>query len=165
MGFIELLGIYLLVFILSAVPFFEAYGVIPLAVLAGVSAVPALIVGWLGNVITVLLLLVFITKVQDWVASRRKKKHTDKEVGKRSQRAQRLWHKYGLPGLALVGPLFVGSHLTAFMGISLGGSRKKTFYWVSASIALWSIVFSILVYAGIDLLGQGEETYIERFFE
>ncbi|RKD69732.1 putative small multi-drug export protein [Sinobaca qinghaiensis] len=165
MGIIELLGMYLLIFILSAVPFFEAYGVIPIAVIAGIPAVPAFLIGWIGNVITVLLLLVFITRVQEWVAARRKKKHTDKEVGKRSQRAQRLWEKYGLPGLSIIGPLFVGSHLTAFMGMSLGGSKKKIFYWVSASIALWSIVFSILAYAGIGLLGQGEETYIERFFE
>lgn len=152
MGFIELLWAYILVFIFSAVPFFEAYAVIPVAIIAGLATFPVLVLGLGGNIITVLLVIVFINKIKQWQANRKKNKE-EKSPSKRSLRAQKLWKKYGLPGLAMIGPLFVGSHLTAFMSISLGGTKKETAYWVIGTIVIWSAIFTVLAHLGIDFLG------------
>ncbi|MBU9723840.1 MULTISPECIES: small multi-drug export protein [Bacillaceae] len=143
---------YILVFIFAATPFFEAFTVIPLGIFVGLPIVPVFILGITGNVLTVLLVILFINKIKEW---RRKRSNTDEEkpTSKRALRAQTIWKKYGLPGLALIGPLFVGSHLTAFMSISLGGTKRKVAYWMTASMIIWSITFTILVYYGIDFLG------------
>jgi Ca2+/H+ antiporter, TMEM165/GDT1 family len=163
MSLLESIWAYVLVFILAAAPFFEAYAVIPLAILAGLPTVPVIIIGLAGNILTILLLLLFIQKIKEW---RRKKGKNDEheEPSKRSIRAKKLWEKYGLPGLAFIGPLFVGSHLTAFMSVTLGGTKKGTLYWMIASITSWSIIFSIFAYFGVDLLGRNEDSFLKEIF-
>lgn len=148
----SLLWAYILVFIFAAVPFFEAFAVIPIAIIAGLSSIPVIILGLAGNILTVLLLILFIDRIKEW---RKKRKSGDeqKPESKRSMRAKKIWKKYGLPGLAFIGPLFVGSHLTAFMSLSFGGTKKTTIFWMVASITTWSITFAILIHFGIDLFG------------
>ncbi|GAE25343.1 hypothetical protein JCM9140_1333 [Halalkalibacter wakoensis JCM 9140] len=164
MSVLELITVYFFVFLLSAIPLFEAYFVIPIAIIGGVSFLPTLLIGLAGNIFTVFLLIAFIDVIKRW---REKKKGDQEEAApsKKKQRAQKLWKRYGLPGLAMIGPLFVGSHLTAFMGLTLGGSKKKTFLWVVISITTWSILFAILAHFGIDILGLDDRPFIQRFFE
>ncbi|KHF38535.1 small multi-drug export protein [Halalkalibacter okhensis] len=167
MNFFELLWAYVLVFILSAVPFLEGYAVAPLAIIAGLSAVPVIILGLLGNIVTVFLVIVFVNKIKAW-RNKKKNKGQEQEEGqtesKRTVRAQKIWSKYGLPGLAMIGPLFVGSHVTAFMSVSLGATKQKAFVWMTASITVWTIVFVILAYFGVDLLGHRDDGVSNRFF-
>lgn len=152
---------YVLVFILSAIPLFEAYGVIPIAVIAGLSFVPVMVLGLVGNIVTVFLLILFIEQIKNW--RKKRKEEGEPNESKRSLRAKKLWNKYGLPGLALLGPLLVGSHLTALASMSFGGSKKGTFLWVSASITVWSIVFTVLLFLGIDFLGLKDRGIVNYF--
>lgn len=152
---------YVLVFILSAAPFFEAYGVIPIAMIAGLSVVPVIVLGLVGNILTVLLVILFTNQIKNWRKTHKKEKEQKKS--KRSVRAQNLWKKYGLPGLAMLGPLLVGSHLTALASMSFGGTKKKTFYLMAASITTWSIAFTILLYFGVDLLGLEDRGFVNYF--
>ncbi|MDQ0253469.1 putative membrane protein [Evansella vedderi] len=164
MDFIEFLWAYILVFLLSATPFLEACVVIPISIVAGLSPAPAIILGLVGNILTVLVVILFVNKIKEW---RRRRKEGDVEKGesKRTKRAQNIWKKYGLPGLAIIGPMFVGSHLTAFMSISLGGTKKRTFYWMTISITLWTIVLTILAVLGIDLLGREDDGFLQNIFQ
>ncbi|WP_071392639.1 small multi-drug export protein [Bacillus tuaregi] len=152
---------YVLVFILAAVPFFEGYGVIPVATIAGLPVVPVFLLGLGGNILTVFLLVKFIDQVQNW--RRKRKKNDEEKETKRTKRAAGLWKKYGLPGLAMLGPLLVGSHLTALASMSFGGAKKSTFLWVSTSIITWSLVFTVLIYFGIDLLGFQDRGILNYF--
>lgn len=164
MEFVELLWAYLVVFVLAAVPFFEGYGVIALAIIAGLPAVPSILIALFGNILTVLLLILFVNKIKEW---RRKRKSEDEEKNpsKRALRAQSLWKKYGLPGLAFIGPLFVGSHLTAFMSLSFGGTKKKTSIWMVASIVVWGLVFAVLSHFGVDILGYEDKGFFKDLIE
>ncbi|SHG33663.1 small multi-drug export protein [Ornithinibacillus halophilus] len=152
---------YFMVFILSAIPFFEAYGVIAIASVAGLSIIPVFALGLAGNILTVFLVIIFIEQIKNW--RRKRKEGKEAEEGKRSVRAQKIWKKYGLPGLALLGPLVVGSHLTAMASMTFGGAKAKTFYWVSVSITIWSIAFTVLFFYGVDFLGL-EDRFIVNFF-
>jgi Ca2+/H+ antiporter, TMEM165/GDT1 family len=166
MDIIEFLWAYILVFILSATPFLEACVVIPISILAGLSTAPAMILGLLGNILTVLIVILFVNKIKEWRRKRKKQEGgLEPEESKRSKRAQKIWKKYGLPGLAIIGPMFVGSHLTAFMSVTLGGTKKKTFYWMATSITLWTIVFTVLAHLGIDVLGRGDEGILHDIFK
>jgi Ca2+/H+ antiporter, TMEM165/GDT1 family len=152
---------YVLVFILAALPFFEGYAVIPLATVAGLQIIPVFLLGLIGNILTVFLLIKFVDQFQNW---RRKRKNSDEtKETKRTKRAFHLWKRYGLPGLAMFGPLLVGSHLTALASMSFGGAKKSTFLWVSASIIIWSIVFTVLLYFGIDFLGLEDRGILNYF--
>ncbi|WP_226036685.1 small multi-drug export protein [Aquibacillus saliphilus] len=152
---------YVLVFIFSALPFFEGYGVIPIAFVAGLWVVPVMLLGLIGNILTVLLVIVFINQINNW--RKKRKKEQEQKESKRSARAENIWKKYGLPGLAMLGPLVVGSHLTAIASMTFGGTKKKTFLWVSSSIVVWSIVFTILLYFGVDILNFENRGLINYF--
>ncbi|MGM8211546.1 small multi-drug export protein [Virgibacillus sp. W0430] len=144
---------YLIIFLVAAIPFFELITIVPVAIVGGLPAIPVMIVAFSGNFLTILLLIVFLDKIRSWMKKRRKKK----TESKRGQRAQSLWNKYGLPGLAFIGPFFVGSHLSAFLALTFGGTRKKTFVLMTASLLAWTIVLGSAAHFGFGYFIADEE--------
>lgn len=63
---------YLLVFILAAIPLLELVTVVPLAIIGGLPPVPVSIMGFLGNALTVILLIVFVDRVKVWMKARKR---------------------------------------------------------------------------------------------
>ena len=106
---------YIIIFLLAAIPFFEIAVIVPIAIIGGLPAIPVMIVAFLGNFLTIVLLIVYLDKFREW---RRRKKGEEDMSSKRHKRAKSLWDKYGLPGLAFIGPFFVGSHLSALLAIT-----------------------------------------------
>ncbi|MBB4824946.1 putative membrane protein [Sporosarcina luteola] len=146
---------YVIIFLLAAIPFFEVAMIVPIAILGGLPAIPVIIIAFLGNFVTIVLLIVFIDSIRNW---RKKKKANEDEHNKKShQRAKKIWAKYGLPGLAFIGPFFVGSHITALLAITFGGTRTKTLILMTASIAFWAILLGGAAYFGFDFLVKDED--------
>ncbi|MBM7660345.1 putative membrane protein [Bacillus mesophilus] len=160
MNMLELAWAYGVVFVLAALPFFEGYGVIALAIIAGLPQIPVILIALFGNILTVLLLILFMNKIREW---RRKRKgdEAEKESSKKAIRAQKIWKRYGLPGLAIIGPLIVGSHLTAFMCLTLGGTKKSTSIWMVMSIVIWGLAFAGLTHLGVDFLGYEDKGFFK----
>ena len=156
----DVIWAYVLVFLLAAVPFVEAIALTPIAIVGGLHVIPVFLLAILGNLVTVYFVIIFIDKIKQW---RKKRKGEQNEDGKRSARAQKLWKKYGLPGLALIGPFFVGSHLTAFSSLLFGGTKKTVTMWMTISIVGWSLAFALIAFFGIDFLNV-ENKFLEQFF-
>lgn len=152
---------YIIVFLLSAVPLFEAFVVVPVGILGGMNFTMTLIIGILGNLVTLLLLIVLMDRIKRWYLARQERKGNTRD--RKSQRAEAIWQKYGLPGLALIGPFFVGSHFTALMAVILGGSQKATFWWVTLSVIAWTLGLSILVLFGVDFMNLEDRQFLSRF--
>lgn len=146
---LEILWMYMLVFLLSAIPLLEAVIVIPFAIFAGMPAVQVTIVALIGNLLTVYVIIVFIEQIKKW--RKKRKTNNDEKENQRSQRAERIWKKYGLPGLAIIGPLIVGSHITALMSLTLGGTKQGVASWLTFSLVGWCIIAAILAHLGFDL--------------
>ncbi|MDQ0206837.1 small multi-drug export protein [Alkalicoccobacillus murimartini] len=156
---------YTLVFLFGATPFFEGVAIIPIGTVAGLDPFLTAIIALIGNVITVLLIIVFIEHINAWLDRRRKKKGKPEKT-KKNERAQRVFTKYGLPGLCLIGPTF-GSHLTALIGMSLSGSKSRTAFWMILSLTLWCTAIAFLSLYGIGYLIEDNETsnMIRNFIE
>ncbi|WP_051541277.1 small multi-drug export protein [Caldalkalibacillus mannanilyticus] len=186
MNLIDFLWAYILVFVLAAIPFFEVATIIPIAILAGLQTGLVLLFALLGNLLTVVLVIIFVDKIKQWREKRARKKMKEEspqqmiegeggEEGqteavdlesKRSKRARSVWKKYGLPGLALLGPLLIGSHLAAFLSLVFGGSKKATTYWMTGSLVLWSLLLAIFTHFGFDYFGDRESGgFLIRLFE
>ncbi|WLR59060.1 small multi-drug export protein [Guptibacillus hwajinpoensis] len=155
---------YFLVFLLAAIPLFELVAVIPLAIIGGLSPVLTGILAFLGNALTVVLLIVFVDKFKVWRKKRKQKRLKDvvQEEGetteahveemqesKKEKRARVLFDKYGLPGLTIIGPFFVGSHISAFMGMSFGSKRKLVTSWMMTSLVLWTVIMAVASSYGV----------------
>ena len=139
---------YVLVFLGAAIPWLEMALVIPLGIIAGLNPITVSIVAIVGNLLTVLLLIIGFEKFQQWLAKRREGK--EQAASKRSQRAKELWRKYGLPGMLMLGPILIGTHVAAFIALVLGGSKQQTTLWSVISIVAWAIAFAVVTALGFD---------------
>ncbi|QNG61584.1 small multi-drug export protein [Metabacillus idriensis] len=169
---------YAVVFIMAAIPLFEVYGVIPIGILAGLSPIAVTITAFLGNAFTVVLLILLIEKVKIWLQKRKMKKQDpivineeaatlEENETKRSKRAKKLWNRFGLPGLTIIGPLLVGSHLAAFLSMGFGSKRTAVTGWMLASLLIWSAAAGIGTWLGADFLtAEGQyEGFLKDFLE
>ncbi|MDS1271234.1 hypothetical protein RIF23_13105 [Lipingzhangella sp. LS1_29] len=71
------------------------------------------------------------------------------------QRAQRIAQRWGVPALAALGPIGLGTQLSALVGISLGLSARKSFLWIGTATVLWAIVAAWATLAGVSIAGVG----------
>ncbi|PIC77799.1 DNA-binding protein [Sporosarcina sp. P19] len=139
---------YLFVFLAGAAPGFEVLVAVPLGILRGMSIATAVVVGFAGNALTIILEIMVFQKLKTWWES--KKKTDGKTPSKRTARAEKIWKRFGIPGLALLGPVLIGSHLAAFLALALGSSKSQTAFWLLLSLAIWSIAFGTLTVFGVD---------------
>ncbi|WP_301109459.1 small multi-drug export protein [Sporosarcina sp.] len=139
---------YLLVFFAAAVPGIEILVAVPLGIVRGLSPIVAIIVGFLGNASTIILEILIFQRLKTWWDSRKTK---DVNMpSKRTARAESIWQRYGVPGLSLLGPILIGSHLAAFLALALGSSKQQTAMWLFISLAIWSIIYGVLTVLGVD---------------
>lgn len=139
---------YALIFLGAAIPWFEIALVIPLGIVWGLSPVWVMITAFIGNMLTVMLLIIGFDKFRIWYDKRQAAK--GKEPSKKNERAVRIWNKYGLPGLSLLGPILIGTHIAAFIGMTLGATKRNTTVWMIISIGVWTLAFGILTALGFD---------------
>ncbi|MFB1080469.1 small multi-drug export protein [Jeotgalibacillus sp. JSM ZJ347] len=141
---------YALLFLAAATPWLEIALVVPLGILRGLSPFWVMVTGFAGNLLTVFLLIVLFQKVKEYLTKRNEKKQG--KEGKRQTRARNIWNKYGLPGLSLLGPILIGTHIAAFIAMSLGADKTRVLIWQIVSIALWTLAFGYAAIFGIDFL-------------
>lgn len=139
---------YFLVFLGAAIPWLEIALVIPLGIIWGLSPFWVMVLAFVGNMATVLPLIIGFERFRIWYAKRQEAK--GRPENKKSERAIRIWNKYGLPGLAMLGPILIGTHIAAFIGMSLGATKKNTTLWLTISIGVWTLVFGIITALGFD---------------
>lgn len=139
---------YFLVFLGAAIPALELALVIPVGIIRGLSPTWVMIVAFIGNMTTVLIVIYAFQFVQQWMDKRREK--SGKTASKRTERGKRIWNKYGMPGLALCGPVLIGTHIAAFIGLLFGATKTNATVWMTISIALWTLIFGLVTAAGFD---------------
>nr|WP_240452352.1 small multi-drug export protein [Virgibacillus sp. YIM 98842] len=141
---------YFLVFLGAAIPWMEIALVIPLGIVAGLSPFWVIVLAFTGNMLTVIPLIAAFEKFQEWYKRRKQKRNRNNNT--KMERGRKLWNKYGLPGLSILGPLVTGTHVAVLIGMSLGASKYWTTVWMTVSIGLWSLVFGIGTVVGMDWL-------------
>lgn len=138
-------------FLVAAIPFLEAYVAVPLAIAVGFPALLAIVAGIVGNWLSVAAVVAVSGRLQAWM--NRRQGGTDGN-GKRLQRARRLFAKYGVPGVAFIGPLLVGNHIGSFISVVSGADKRYVMLWQTISIIVWAVGTGLLFYWGFDLFGR-----------
>lgn len=141
--------LYIIVSLVAATPFLEATVIIPVGILAGLNAWSVTILSIIVNISTFLLAVLLAEQFKKWLRKRGKSKNK----GNKMEKASELWNKYGLPGLAIIHPVTIGSsHATALIALSLGASKKATALWIGGSIVVWAVTFALLSFFGADFI-------------
>lgn len=152
------------VFAGGALPWLEAVVVIPGGIVAGLPPLPVVVAGVAGNLLTVAI----ATYAGDWVktrVSRRRDRRTRaatedddaaspsvraERSARRRARIERLMDRGGLPLLALVGPIGLGTQVSAVVAVAAGVGPHRTFAWIGAGTLFWSAVAAGVTLAGFD---------------
>ncbi|HVM14995.1 MAG TPA: small multi-drug export protein [Egibacteraceae bacterium] len=135
---------YALVFLAAATPVLEVLVVVPAAILTGMAPVPVTVLAVAGNVTTLAMVVVAADRLSErWQASRG-------GPGRRAQRARQLARRWGVPGLAALGPVSTGSHIAALAAVAVGAGRMRVLGWMTGGVVAWGVTA-----AGAAVLGLG----------
>lgn len=136
----------LAVSLISAIPFVESYFGSAIGVVAGIPlwlAVPAAVVGnWISMFVLVLL--------ADKTRGRFAKPFAEKS--KKRERFERLFNRWGVPGVSILGQTVLPSQITSAAMVGAGAPRQQVILWQSISIVLWGVAFGLLAMAGRSVL-------------
>ena len=125
-------------------PWGEIMFAIPLGIATGLPAVLVWVTATIANLVPVLVIaggLARTPKLSTWLAR-----------SGRTQRAQQLMQRYGVPGLSLQAPLLTGAYVAAVVALLLGGSPRRLALWMAVSLSLWGVLFTILSLLGFELV-------------
>ena len=128
--------------------FFYFVGAIPAGVAAHASLWMAALAAWLGYSAGGLLILVAGAPIRAWITRKLK-------INPKPDPAKlfwRIWHRFGLWGLALIAPVSVGPQATAILALSLGESPGRIQLAISLSIIPWVLLSAYLTSLGHSLL-------------
>ncbi|MFA9428677.1 small multi-drug export protein [Egicoccus sp. AB-alg2] len=158
---------YLGVFVAAAIPWLEVLLVVPAGIVAGLPAVPVVVVAALGNAATLVPLVLAGDRLRAWWRRRRGAGDVAADdvqadgadggptAGGRGARARRVFDRYGLPGLAVLGPLLTGIHVAAVVALAAGAERRRTLLWLTAGLTVWAVLAAAATLLGLD-------TFVDR---
>lgn len=177
MSLVETLAAYGAVFVAAATPWLEILLVIPPAVAAGLDPFAVGAVAFAGNALPVAGIVLGYERLAAWRRHRRAQREARAEPeapdgpgargrpdeapagpgarGRRGARAKRIADRYGVPGLAIAGPILTGVHLAAVIAVALGPARARVLGWMVGSLAAWTVAITVASAAGVDRLLPG----------
>lgn len=148
--------LYLTVIVMAATPWLEILVVIPFGISVGLNPLLVALLSFIGNAVPIYLIVLGFERFNVWWAKRRGKyliNPADESWSSgRRARAMNVLRRYGVPGMALVSPILIGAHLGAVITILVKAPRNQIIWWMTASLALWTIGITIASYFGIGWL-------------
>jgi len=142
---VEQLGL-LGVFIGGAVPWLEAVVVIPVGILLGLPVVWTVVFALVGNAVTIVMFAAGSERILLAITQRREKKGKARQEDRRAARAKRIFVRYGDVGMAVVGPLLIGTQFAAAIAVSLGVSVLRASVVQSLGAAVWGVGAAFTTY-------------------
>jgi putative small multi-drug export protein len=79
--------------------------------------------------------------------------YRSRRLAKRRERVERIWKRYGIPGLALQAPLLTGPILATLLALTLGAPPRALLLWMLASVVFWGVVLTGGVALGFSIFG------------
>lgn len=133
----------LIVALAGAVPFIEGEGAAAIGLIGGIHPVVAAIAGAVGNLLCVAIVVLVASRVRTTVTTRRGA--AAKPPTARREKFEKAYHRYGTPGVSLLGPLLLPTQFTAAALTSTGVPPLRVIAWQAAAIVLWTTVITLLI--------------------
>lgn len=120
--------------LVGAIPFIESYMGSMLGAIAGINPYVAVPAAVLGNIVCTFLLISLASRGRTAFTRNRA---DEPESGK----VARYFNRFGVPGVALLGPMVLASQVTAPTLVALGADRRTVYVWAGVSILAWGVLF------------------------
>lgn len=137
-------------FLGGAIPWLEAIVVVPGGILIGLDPFLTVVFAVTGNAITIFLFAFGGSKIRSWMLKRRVTKGKTDE-SPRIAKAQRSFDRWGIYGLAILGPLVIGTQFAALVAVAGGVKPLKASISITTATILWATLIALIfVVAGFD---------------
>jgi uncharacterized protein (DUF2062 family) len=148
---LEQLGLFG-VFLGGAIPWLEAIAVVPAGIFFGLNPIAVVVAAVVGNTITIFVFAYGGSKIRNWLLNKKSENATAKST-KKFEKAQAAFEKYGIFGMALLGPILIGTQFAATISVAAGVKPLKTSVIISVATLLWAVLIAVLsVWGGLDTL-------------
>ncbi|MFD5224303.1 hypothetical protein ACFWHT_01640 [Microbacterium sp. NPDC058342] len=140
------------VMLAAAIPFIESYFGTLIGIIAGVPLPITLLAAVLGNTASMLAFVFAASAARAKVLARRAAGEAPAEPSPRREKVKRMFDRFGVPGVSLLGQTVLPSQITSGMMVSFGASRNAVILWQIISIIVWAIIFALIGMGGVALL-------------
>ena len=145
----------LIAFLVSLLPILELRGGLIAANLLGVKLIPAFIICFLGNMLPIPFILLFIEKIFDWLRDKKGLGKVVRYCEKKADKNKDKIEKYGLWGLFILVAIplpgtgaWTGALVSALMRLDI----KKSLPVIAAGVIGAGIIVSLVMYGAVDAL-------------
>lgn len=136
--------------LVSAIPFVESYFGAVIGVAVGLHPVVAVVAAVVGNIVSMLAFVLGTHATRQKVRTARGTEGVD--ATPRRQRMKRMFDRFGVPGVSLLGQTILPSQITSAAMVGFGASRNAVIFWQIVSIILWGALFGLIAHLGIGLV-------------
>ncbi len=133
---LESLGL-LGVFIAGAIPWMEAIAVVPGGIVFGLDPLAVVVAAVIGNGLTIFLFAYLGSSIRERIIKKRLANGKTGESPK-FEKALKAFDKYGIYGLAILGPLIIGTQFAAAAAVAAGVKPLRASLIVTLSMVLWA---------------------------
>lgn len=71
---------------------------------------------------------------------------------KKQQKINKIFDRYGVPGLGMLATLVVGPALTMALGLTIVKNGKNLLLWTNIGIVVWSVLLTLIGQVGVNIL-------------
>lgn len=145
MEYIEQWGLFG-VFIAGAIPWLEAIAVVPVGIFLGLNPLATVVAAVTGNAITIALFAYSASNIRERIIARRVSKGKSADSPK-LEKALKAFDKYGIYGLAVLGPILLGTQFAAVAAVVAGIKPARVSVLIIFSTLIWSAAIAIAMVA------------------
>jgi membrane protein YqaA with SNARE-associated domain len=145
---IETNPMLLKVITVMALASFEIYAAIPAGFAFHLSPLTIFLSSVTGSLLGLLITALLGDRVRQFFSKKKDSKESKPQKGL----IYKIWHKYGVIGLGVLGTLTVGAPASVAVGIGLNGSVRRLMIWCSIGIISRCLLFTAIAHFGNNLL-------------
>ena len=128
---------------------FEIYAAIPAGFAFGLSPWIIFLASLVGGIVGVFVAAFLGEKIEKLISKYRKPKVETKE--KKPTLAHKLWEKYGIVGLGILGTMTVGAPVSIAVGVGFNVNMHKLATWCCLGVFIRCALFTAIGYFGIQI--------------
>lgn len=134
---------YIVLFIISLIPFLDVFSVIPVSIALGMSPIAVAIISFLGNFIMIICYALLFNRITEWLNKRRAKKKRKIDLTKIEMTFGHTLEKHGLPLFALGIPFILATDITTLLTLRFGSSKARVVAWMGVSLVVWTVIITV----------------------
>ena len=128
---------------------FEIYAAIPAGFAFGLSPIVIFLASFIGGIIGIFVAAYLGDKIKALVKKLRKSKV--EKVKSDPGFVLKIWEKYGVIGLGLLGTMTVGAPISIGIGVGFNVPTNKMVFWCSLGVLIRCAVFTTLGHYSLQL--------------